>query len=203
MVAEGKKPAVKRRPPRHNAPTPTLPPAEQPMMRRRLALLGLRLPEVKTPAFQYVPVVSYNGIAYVSGQLPWVDGALKQVGKVEAEVSIEQAREAARLCTLHALAWLNQSLPGGLDDVERALKVTGFVASSPEFHQQPQVIDAASEILVRIFGQAGHHARSAIGVAELPMNTPVEIEFTFALKRRPTTGGHQRRPGIPVIEKRS
>lgn len=202
-MAEGKKPTTKRRPPRHKGPTPPLPPAEQPMMRRRLALLGLRLPEVKAPAFQYVPVVSHNGIAYVSGQLPWVDGEIRPAGKVDREVSLDQAREAARSCTLHALAWLNQSLPGGLDDVERAIKVTGFVACSPNFHDQPQVIDAASEILVRIFGQAGHHARSAIGVAELPRNTPVEIEYIFALKRRPGPGGHPRRPNIPVIEKRS
>ncbi len=171
-------------------------------MRRRLALLGLRLPEVKPPAFHYVPVVVHGGIAYVSGQLPWHDGAIEAAGKVAGEVALEQAEEAARRCVLQALAWLNQALPGGLDEIERALRVTGYVASSPGFDQQPKVIDAASEILVKLFGHAGHHARSAIGVAELPRNAPVEIEFTFAIKRRPNIAQRQRRPGFPVVEKR-
>lgn len=189
---------MRRRPP---TKPPAPPPAEQPMMRRRLALLGIRLPEVKAPAFQYVPVVVYGGIAYVSGQLPWVGGEIQYPGKVAGEVSIEQAQEAARNCTLQALAWLNQTL-ASLDDIERVLRLTGYVASSPGFNEQPKVIDAASEILVKLFGQAGQHARAAIGVAELPRNAPVEIEFTFALKRRPTTPQHMRRPGFPVVEKR-
>jgi enamine deaminase RidA (YjgF/YER057c/UK114 family) len=181
------------------APPPLI---EQPTMRRRLALLGLRLPEVKPPAFHYVPVVVHGGTAYVSGQLPWHNGAIETTGKVAGEVALERAEEAARRCVLQALAWLNQTLPGGLDEIERALRVTGYVASSPGFDQQPKVIDAASEILVKLFGQAGHHARSAIGVAELPRGAPVEIEFTFAIKRRPTPAQRQRRPGFPVIEKR-
>jgi enamine deaminase RidA (YjgF/YER057c/UK114 family) len=184
------------------AKPPAAPLVEQPTMRRRLALLGLRLPEVKPPAFHYVPVVVHGGIAYVSGQLPWQDGAIEAAGKVAGEVALEQAEEAARRCVLQALAWLNQALPGGLDEVERALRVTGYVASSPGFDQQPKVIDAASEILVKLFGHAGHHARSAIGVAELPRGAPVEIEFTFAIKRRPNVAQRQRRPGFPVIEKR-
>jgi enamine deaminase RidA (YjgF/YER057c/UK114 family) len=177
-------------------------PAEQPTLRRRLALLGLRLPEVKAPAFQYVPVVVHSGVAYVSGQVPFVDGAIKPTGKVDRNVSIEEAKEAAKLCTLQALSWLNQSLPGGLDEVERAIKLTGFVASSADFNQQPQIIDAASEVLIKILGQAGQHARSAIGVAELPGNAAVEVEFIFALKRRGGSAQQQRRPGIKVIEKR-
>jgi enamine deaminase RidA (YjgF/YER057c/UK114 family) len=187
-------------------PAATKPPAapviEQPTMRRRLALLGLRLPEVKPPAFHYVPVVAHGGIAYVSGQLPWQDGEIRPAGKVEREVSLEQAEEAARRCVMQALAWLNQALPGGLDEIERALRVTGYVASSPGFDQQPKVIDAASEILVKLFGHAGHHARSAIGVAELPRGAPVEIEFIFAIKRRPNIAQRQRRPGFPLVEKR-
>ena len=187
-------------------PAATKPPAapviEQPTMRRRLALLGLRLPEVKPPAFHYVPVVAHGGIAYVSGQLPWLDGEIRPAGKVEREVSLEQAEEAARRCVMQALAWLNQALPGGLDEIERALRVTGYVASSPGFDQQPKVIDAASEILVKLFGHAGHHARSAIGVAELPRGAPVEIEFIFAIKRRPNIAQRQRRPGFPLVEKR-
>lgn len=178
------------------------PPAEQPMMRRRLALLGIRLPEVKAPAFQYVPVVVHAGLAYVSGQVPWVGGEVKPQGKVDGEVSIEDAQEAARACTLQALAWMNQT-QAGLDDVERVIKVTGYVASSAGFNQQPKVIDAASELLVKVFGQTGQHARAAIGVAELPRNAAVEIEYVFALKRRPPGAQRQRRPGFPVVEKRS
>ena len=184
------------------AKPPAAPVIEQPTMRRRLALLGLRLPEVKPPAFHYVPVVVHGGIAYVSGQLPWQDGEIRPAGKIEREVSLELAEEAARRCVLQALAWLNQALAGGLDEIERALRVTGYVASSPGFDQQPKVIDAASEILVKLFGHAGHHARSAIGVAELPRNAPVEIEFIFAIKRRPNIAQRQRRPGFPVVEKR-
>jgi enamine deaminase RidA (YjgF/YER057c/UK114 family) len=191
----GRKPAVPAKPPA--APT-----IEQPTMRRRLALLGVHLPEVKPPAFQYVPVVVYGGIAYVSGQLPWQGSELGPLGKLGREVSVEQAQESARRCALQALAWLNQTLTGGLDEVERALRVTGYVASSPGFDQQPAVIDAASELLVRVFGHAGQHARSAIGVAELPRNAPVEIEFTFALKRRPSPALRHRRPGFPVVEMR-
>jgi enamine deaminase RidA (YjgF/YER057c/UK114 family) len=103
---------------------------------------------------------------------------------------------------LQALAWLGQSLTGGLDEVERVLRVTGYVASSPGFNDQPKVIDAASELLIKVFGHAGPHARSALGVAELPRNAPVEIEFTFAIKRRPSIAQRQRRPGFPVVETR-
>lgn len=171
------------------------------MIRSRLEALGLTLPEVSPPAFQYVPVAVHGGIAYVSGQLPWVDGEIRTPGKVDREVTIEQAQEAARLCTLQALAWLDQALDG-LDRVDRILKVTGFVASSPAFASQPTVIDAASKLLVDLFGQAGQHARSAIGVAELPRNTPVEIEYVVAVKRRPQ-GQHARRIGGPAgLEKR-
>jgi len=181
---------------------PAAPPAEQPMMRRRLALLGIRLPAVKAPAFQYVPVVVHGGVAYVSGQVPWVDSEVKPQGKVDREVSIEAAQEAARVCTLQALAWMNQ-IQTGLDEIERAIKVTGYVASSPGFNRQPEVIEAASELLVKIFGHNGQHARAAIGVAELPRNAAVEIEYVFALKRRPTGPQRHRRPGFPVVEKRS
>jgi enamine deaminase RidA (YjgF/YER057c/UK114 family) len=190
-------------PARPAAAKPPAPPViEQPTMRRRLALLGVRLPDVKPPAYHYVPVVVHGGIAYVSGQLPWQGDAIEHAGKVERDVTLEQAEEAARRCLLQALAWLNQSLTGGLDEVERALRVTGYVASSPGFDQQPKVIDAASEMLIKVFGPAGHHARSALGVAELPRNAPVEIEFTFAIKRRPSIAQRQRRPGFPVVETR-
>jgi enamine deaminase RidA (YjgF/YER057c/UK114 family) len=197
-----KKPPAKRRQPRSRPPAPPIAPAEQPTMRRRLALLGFRLPEVRPPTFHYAPVVIHNGVAYVSGQVPWVDGKIQPTGKVDRDVSIDDAKDAARLCALQALAWLNQTLTGGLDEVERAIKVTGFVASSKDFGQQPAIIDAASEVLTKVFGQAGQHARSAIGVAELPGNAAVEVEFIFALKRRGGAAQQQRRPNVKVIEKR-
>lgn len=164
------------------------------MIRSRLEALGLVLPEVRTPAFSYVPVVVHGGIAHVSGQLPWVQGAIECPGKVDGEVTIEQGQAAAHICTLQALAWLEETLDG-LDDIERVLKVTGFVASSPGFAGQPEVIEGASRLLIDLFGQAGHHARSAVGVFELPRRAPVEIEFVFAVKRRPNTVQRPRRQG--------
>jgi enamine deaminase RidA (YjgF/YER057c/UK114 family) len=118
--------------------------------------------------------------AYLSGQLPRVDGGLSSLGKVGAEVSVEQAQEAARICILQGLACLKQALDS-LNAVERVLKLTGFVASAPGFNQQPVVIDAASKLLTDLFGENGRHARSAVGVAELPRNAPVEIEMILAV----------------------
>lgn len=149
------------------------------MIEQRLAQLGLTLPKAAQPSFNYVPVVLHEGVAYVSGQLPKVNGEVRLFGKVGAEVSLEQAREQARICVLQALACLSAEL-GNLSRVTRVLKVSGFVASAQGFNEQPKVIDAASDLLVEIFGAAGKHARSAIGVAELPRNAAVEIEFVVA-----------------------
>jgi enamine deaminase RidA (YjgF/YER057c/UK114 family) len=151
------------------------------MIERKLAELGLHLPEAAKPSFLYVSVVVHGNVAYVSGQLPKVGGDVWTTGKVGAEVSTDDAKEAARICVLQALAVLREAL-GSLDRVERVLKVNGYVASAPGFDQQPTVIDAASELLVQVFGEAGRHARAAIGVAELPRNSPVEIEFTVAVR---------------------
>ena len=150
------------------------------MIEEKLAELGIVLPVAAAPAFEYVPVTLHERLAFVSGQLPR-QGETFVTGKVGGEVDLEQAREAARLCILQGLACLNQAL-GSLDQVEKILKVTGFVASAPGFNQQPKVIDAASELLVRVFGDAGRHARSAVGVAELPRNAAVEIELIIALR---------------------
>ncbi|NIO38765.1 MAG: RidA family protein [Burkholderiales bacterium] len=150
----------------------------------RLKELGLKLPAAKKPAFEYVAVAVSGNIAYVSGQLPWLDAARVISGKVGAGVDMEQAQEAARLCTLFALANLKREL-GSLDAIERVVKVTGFVASAAGFNEQPKVIDAASKLLGEIFGENGRHARSAIGVAELPRDAAVEIEFIVALKSQP------------------
>lgn len=150
------------------------------MIEKKLAELGIELPAAVTPAFQYVPVTIHERLAFVSGQLPRQGDAFV-TGKVGGDVDVEHARQAARLCILQGLACLNHAL-GSLDKVDRILKVTGFVASAPNFNQQPKVIDAASELLVQIFGEAGRHARSAIGVAELPRNAAVEIELIVGLR---------------------
>ena len=149
------------------------------MITNKLTELGLELPVAVTPAFEYVPVTVHERLAFVSGQLPR-RGETFVTGKLGGDVDVDSGREAARLCILQALACLNQAL-GSLDRVARILKVTGFVASAPGFNQQPKVVDAASELLVQLFGEAGRHARSAIGVCELPRNAAVEIELVVAL----------------------
>ena len=152
------------------------------MIEARLRELGLALPEPARPLFNYLPVVVWGDIAYVSGQLPRVDGEVRTTGRVGETVTLAQAREAAQLCVLQALAVLSQAL-GSLDRIDRILKVTGFVSSAPDFFDQPKVVDAASDLLVEIFGEAGQHARSAVGVAALPRNSPVEIELIAALRK--------------------
>lgn len=151
------------------------------MIAQRLAQLGLVLPEPATPSFNYVPVVLHDGIAYVSGQVPKVDGEVRVFGKVGREVDLETARGEARICILQGLACLEAAL-GSLDRIERILKINGFVASAPGFNDQPRVLDAASDLLGEIFGDAGRHARAAVGVAELPRNCAVEIEMTVACR---------------------
>ena len=141
----------------------------------RLAELGLTLPEVVPPQAAYVPAVQSGSHVYVSGQLPFVDGKLPAAGKVGAEVTQEQATELARLCALNALAAVEALV--GLEKVIKVVKVVGFVASAAGFSGQPAVINGASELFGAVFGEAGRHARSAVGVAELPLNTPVEVEM--------------------------
>lgn len=133
------------------------------------------------PKFQYEPVVVHDRVAYVSGQLPWEMGRLPSTGPVGTVVDIEAAQHCARLCVLQALSGLKRAL-GSLERIERVLKVTGFVASAPTFHEQPRVVDAASRLLVDLFGDSGRHARSAIGVTSLPREAPVEIEFVVAVR---------------------
>jgi enamine deaminase RidA (YjgF/YER057c/UK114 family) len=149
----------------------------------RLAELGLTLPAAKKPAFNYIPVVVQRDIAFVSGQLPWVDGEIKTSGLLGGTVTIDQGKEAARICGLQALAVLQQAL-GSIDRISRIIKLTGFVQSTPDFHQQPAVIDAASELMVEIFGEEGRHTRSAVGVAALPRNVPVELELIVGVRSR-------------------
>lgn len=141
----------------------------------RLSELGVELPEVVTPVASYVPAVRTGSHVYTAGQVPMVAGKLAAAGKVGDAVSPEDAQRHARTCTLNALAAVDGLV--GLDSVVRVVKVVGFVASAEGFQGQPAVVNGASELLGEIFGEAGQHARSAVGVAELPMGAPVEIEM--------------------------
>ena len=149
----------------------------------RLAALGHTVPEVAAPVAAYVPAIQQGELVFTSGQLPFVDGALPATGKVGEGAGLvdpEEAKRLAGLCALNAIAAV-KSLVGDLDRVTRVVKVVGFVASDPAFTGQPGVLNGASELLGEAFGEAGVHARSAVGVAVLPMDTPVEVEITVAV----------------------
>ncbi|CAN5533105.1 RidA family protein [soil metagenome] len=142
----------------------------------RLTELGLKLPVLSKPVAAYVPAIVTGNLVFTAGQLPFVDGKLEATGKVGAEVSPEDAAKLARTCALNALA-AAASVIGSLDRVTRVVKVVGFVASTPDFSGQPGVVNGASELLGEVFGEAGQHARSAVGVAVLPLDAPVEVEL--------------------------
>ncbi|BBA98253.1 hypothetical protein RVR_4378 [Actinacidiphila reveromycinica] len=146
----------------------------------RLADLGLTLPEVVPPLAAYQPAVRSGAYVFTSGQLPMVAGKLPVTGKVGAEVSPEQAKELAATCALNALAAV-RSVAGDLDRIARVVKVVGFVASAPDFTGQPAVVNGASELLGAVLGDRGVHARSAVGVAVLPLDAPVEVEIQVEL----------------------
>ncbi|AGN17948.1 hypothetical protein, similar to endoribonuclease L-PSP [Corynebacterium glutamicum MB001] len=140
----------------------------------RLAELGISLPSVAAPVAAYVPAIQTGNQVWTSGQLPFVDGQLPATGKVGAEVSAEDAEKLARAAALNALAAIDALV--GIDKVTRVLKIVGFVASADDFSGQPAVVNGASNLMGEVFGEAGAHARSAVGVAELPLNSPVEVE---------------------------
>ena len=142
----------------------------------RLTRLGLELPEVVAPLASYVSAARSGSLVYTAGQLPMVKGELVATGKVGAEIDPEQAAELAKVCALNAIAAVRAEV-GELSRVRRIVKVVGFVASAPDFSGQPQVINGASDLLGEVFGDAGRHARSAVGVAVLPRNAPVEVEL--------------------------
>ncbi len=142
----------------------------------RLAALGLTLPAVTVPLAAYVPAVRTGSHVYTAGQLPMADGKLLRTGKLGAEVSVADGAALARTCALNALAAV-ASVTGSLSAVRRIVKVTGFVASDPSFTAQAQVVNGASELLLELFGDAGKHARSAVGMAVLPLDAPVEVEL--------------------------
>jgi enamine deaminase RidA (YjgF/YER057c/UK114 family) len=146
----------------------------QPTPSARLAELGIELPNVAKPLASYVPAVRTGNLVYTAGQLPLADGALVSSGKIGAGVTPEEGRLLARVCALNALAAVDALV--GIDNVTHVVKVVGFVASAPGFTGQPAVINGASELFGEVFGEAGSHARSAVGVAELPLDAPVEVE---------------------------
>ena len=147
----------------------------------RLAELGLTLPEPAAPVAAYVPVVVAGGLAHVSGQLPFIDGKLV-TGRLGEDVSVEEGYAAARACGLMLLAQLKAVL-GSLDRVEQVVKLGGFVNSTGEFTDQPKVVNGASELMAKVFGDAGKHARSAVGVPVLPLGAAVEVDVIFAVKQ--------------------
>jgi enamine deaminase RidA (YjgF/YER057c/UK114 family) len=155
--------------------------SEQSGPAERLAALGLTLPPVVTPLAAYVPAVRSGTLVYTAGQLPVVEGQLLSTGKVGAEVGAAEAAALARTCALNALA-AAASVAGGLSSIVRVVKLTGFVASAPDFTGQPQVVNGASELLLEVFGEAGRHARSAVGTAVLPLDAPVEVELIVEVR---------------------
>lgn len=146
----------------------------------RLAELGIELPAVAAPVAAYVPALRDGDLVHTSGQLPFVDGELPVTGHVGGDVDPKKAKELARVAALNALAAVDSV--ASLDDIVQVVKVVGFVSSAPGFHGQPGVVNGASELLGEILGEAGVHARSAVGVAELPLNSPVEVEITVRVR---------------------
>lgn len=147
----------------------------------RLAELGLELPAVSAPAGAYVPALRVGNQVMTSGQIPFVNGELPVKGIVGKDVTPEQAADAARTCALNALA-AAASVAGGIDNIVSVVKVLGFVASTPDFGGQPSVVNGASNLLLDVFGDAGRHVRSAVGVAALPLNAPVEVEIVVTVR---------------------
>jgi enamine deaminase RidA (YjgF/YER057c/UK114 family) len=146
----------------------------------RLAELGILLPALAAAAGSYLPYVRTGNLVYTAGQLPFVDGRLPATGKVGADVEPEEANRLARQSALNVLAAVNAAV--GIDNVLRVVKVVGFVASAPGFNGQPSVVNGASDLFAEVFGDAGRHARSAVGVSELPLNSPVEVEAIVEVK---------------------
>lgn len=155
----------------------------QPSWKARLSELGLALPEVVAPLASYVPAVRTGDLVYTAGQLPMQAGKLMGTGKLGAEVTPEEGKALARVCALNALAAVDSLV--GIDSVTRVVKVVGFVASAPGFNGQPSVINGASDLLAEVFGDRGAHARSAVGVSELPLDAPVEVELIVEVGSRP------------------
>jgi len=147
----------------------------------RLAELGLILPTPAASVANYLPFVVSGSLVFVSGQLPLVDGKVAVTGRLGADVSLEDGQEAARLCAINLLAQARAAAGGNLDRITRLVRLGGFVASTPDFTDQPKVVNGASDLMVTVLGDAGRHSRAAVGVASLPLNAAVEIEAVFEL----------------------
>ena len=148
----------------------------------RLAALGITLPAATAPAANYVPARRTGAYVYIAGQVPTAGGKDQFVGKLGREVSLEDGQKAARLCAINILAQLRAALDGSLDNVVGCIRLGGFVNSTPEFGDQPKVINGASDLMVEVFGEAGRHARAAVGCAALPRNVAVEVDAIFEVR---------------------
>lgn len=144
----------------------------------RLKQLGIELPETPKPLGSYIPLVRTGNLVFLSGILPLVEGKLSRKGRVGEKVTVDEAKEDARTSAINALAILKSNL-GTLNKITRCVKITGYVSSAPDFMEQPKVLNAASDFMLEIFGEVGRHARAAVGVNVLPLNSPVELEFIF------------------------
>jgi enamine deaminase RidA (YjgF/YER057c/UK114 family) len=149
---------------------------------QKLADRGITLPKAPAPVAAYVPFVIADRLVFIAGQLPVEDGQVKFTGILGATIDLASGQKAARLCALNILAHLHMATDGDLDRVERCVRLGGFIASTPDFADQPQVLNAASELMQDIFGAAGQHARAAVGVSALPRHACVEIEAIFSLR---------------------
>jgi enamine deaminase RidA (YjgF/YER057c/UK114 family) len=147
----------------------------------RLTALGITLPQPMPPVATYVPVTIVGNLVTVSGQLPAIEGKVAVTGKLGQSVNLEEGQHAARLCLINVLAQLQAALPGGLESITKIVRLGGFIAATPEFSQHAVVMNGASDLAVAVFGEAGRHARSTVGVASLPLDAAVEVEGTFWL----------------------
>jgi enamine deaminase RidA (YjgF/YER057c/UK114 family) len=145
----------------------------------RLAELGITLPQAMAPVANYVPVSITGNLVTVSGQLPAMEGKVAVTGKLGATVALEEGQHAARLCLINVLAQLQAALPGGLDSITKVVRLGGFISCTPDFTQHAVVMNGASDLAVTVFGEAGRHARSTVGVASLPLDAAVEVEGLF------------------------
>jgi enamine deaminase RidA (YjgF/YER057c/UK114 family) len=148
---------------------------------QRLTRLGITLPAPGAPAGNYVPFVRTGSLVFLAGQVTRLDGKMVHVGKVGRDVSVEEGRQAARVCALNLLAQLKVACDGDLDRVARCVRLGGFVNCTAEFDEQPKVVNGASDLMVELFGERGKHARTAVGVNALPLNATVEVEAVFEL----------------------
>lgn len=147
----------------------------------KLKELGIELPEAPDPLGSYIPVIRTGNLVFLSGMLPLIQGRLTRQGKVGRDINLDEAREDARVASVNALSVLKAHI-GSLDKVKRCIKITGYVASDPDFLEQPKVLNAASDLIFEIFGERGKHVRTTVGVNVLPFNSPLEIEFIFEVQ---------------------